>query len=352
MTFDDFLTACTALDALAGFDRDAALAAGVKTATVDEWGIIHRVYFGPTTAPKQRARALERARAGFTLEQLAYVERRIAHVPSAGERMRLRIELLAVPCIFNALKRRAGKIVPLKDPAPPQAQVRFSPSRCGMRTVALTADEHVVAELEHYLRERIDKNRPAAPQMVAPFIELLRGDGTGVPASAPRPLVLVPLDACIRVLGGQGDDTVLGLSDGTTITGAELLPHLGAELELALIHPQEGAVNLYRAARFANQKQRDLARVMMPGCPVPGCRHGADACEIHHIVAWSRGGETNIANLVPLCKYHNGTNDDDPSRLNRGRIEPERGTGKWYSPNGRPASNPIANAGAMELLFG
>lgn len=343
MTFDDFL---------AGFERDAALAAGVKPATVDDWGLIHRIYFGPTTAPKQRARALERARAGFSLEQLAYVERRIAHITSVGERMRLRIELLAAPCTFDALKRRAGKIVPAKNPAPPKAQVRFSPSRCVMRTVALTADEHVVAELEHYLRERIDKIQPAAPQMVAPFIELLRGDGTGVPASASRPIVLVPLAECVRVLGSQGDDTVLGLSDGTTITGAELLAHLGAELELALIHPQEGAVNLYRAARFANQKQRDLARVMVPGCPVPGCGHSADACEIHHILAWSHGGETNMANLVPLCRCHNGTNDDDPDTPNRRRIEPERGTGKWCSPKGRPAANPLANAGAMELLFG
>ena len=39
------------------------------------------------------------------------------------------------------------------------------------------------------------------------------------------------------------------------------------------------------------------------GCRFPGCTqiHGVDA---HHIEHWAHGGETNLDNLVCLCRYH------------------------------------------------
>ena len=169
----------------------------------------------------------------------------------------------------------------------------------------------------------------------------------------PRPLILIPLDEHINILGGDGDDTVLGLTDGTTITGAQYLTHHhGAELEVALFHPQEGAVNLYDTQRFANRKQRDLARATMPTCPVPECRHAADNCQVHHIRAWSKGGHTNMDNLAMLCRYHNRTNDDDPAHAYRGRVENIRGTPTWRSPRGYLVANTVHPYGAMTLLYG
>ncbi|MCZ6852906.1 MAG: HNH endonuclease signature motif containing protein [Gammaproteobacteria bacterium] len=39
------------------------------------------------------------------------------------------------------------------------------------------------------------------------------------------------------------------------------------------------------------------------GCRFPGCEqtHYVDAHHIHH---WAHGGETNLENLVLLCRYH------------------------------------------------
>ena len=75
----------------------------------------------------------------------------------------------------------------------------------------------------------------------------------------PRPLLLVPVEEHCRILAGSGDDVVLGLSDGTTMTGAEYLQeHFGDVLEVAAFHPAAGPVNMYHTERFANQKQRDL----------------------------------------------------------------------------------------------
>lgn len=372
MAFADLLAAVTssALDGLTDFDRSAALDAGVKPAQVREWAVVHEAYFGPTTAPKKQRAAVALARAGgFSLDQLVLIEQRVGAVADRSERMRLRLALLATRGTYDALKRRASELIPAQAPKPPKKQVSFGRSRQGTRSMKVTADERDIADIEHFLSAGVDPAQPAAPQMLAPFLNLVRGGcgaagagdtagadhaagPRGVPRAVPRPLLLIPLPEWTKIVGQRGNETILGLSDGTTMTGAEFLAeHFGAELEVALFHPQHGAVNLYRTQRFANQKQRDLARATMPICPVPGCRHGADACEIHHVKAWKHGGETNVGNLAPVCRYHNRTNDDDPHITRRGRIEMTRGAPVWVSPRGYQARNAHAEYGAMHALF-
>ena len=69
-------------------------------------------------------------------------------------------------------------------------------------------------------------------------------------------------------------------------------------------------------------------------------------------VTWARGGHTNLANLAPLCRYHNRVNDDVPGLSRRGRIVRRQGRIYWRSPRGYPVSNPRGHRGAMDLLFG
>ncbi len=39
-------------------------------------------------------------------------------------------------------------------------------------------------------------------------------------------------------------------------------------------------------------------------CVAPGCTRSARWCDVHHIVSWADGGETEIDNLCLLCRYH------------------------------------------------
>lgn len=39
-------------------------------------------------------------------------------------------------------------------------------------------------------------------------------------------------------------------------------------------------------------------------CVAPGCSRKPAWCDVHHIVSWSEGGETEITNLCLLCRYH------------------------------------------------
>lgn len=351
-SFENLINAMTtsALDVLADFNKQAATDAGIAPAQVSSWEKLHKIYYGKTTSPQKQRLAREKAqRKGFSLDQLAMIERRIKDIASARTRTKLRLALLEAQGNYRALERVAKRLVPSTE-KPSRKQVTFSRSKGGRRTMTVTADERDIADLEHALSRETDPTKPMAPQMHDRFIRLIRGKGGGVPTAVPRPLILVPLPEWSRIVRGDGDETILQLTDGTTITGAQFLAqYVGAELEIATFHPQEGPVNLYRGQRLANQKQRDLARATTPQCPVPDCRHSADRCEIHHIQAWQHGGETNLDNLAPLCRYHNRVNDDDPTRSRRGRIVNLGGSPVWRSPRGHIVRR--NSYGAMHTLF-
>ena len=338
----------SALETLAGFDLDVALAAGFAPDRARALARLQAVYFGPTKFTRKQREALARA-GGFSLDELLLIERRIAKVSDVAARWGLRLSLLEVEGGYRAIEQAARELVPADD-SPAADAAKFGPTRGGKKTLHLTLDERKMTDIEYAGREGIDPTKPAAEQ-IAHNLASIFFDGGGVARAVPRPILAVGLPDFVRIMAGEGDDVVLALSDGTTMTGAEFLTaQFGDILEVAAFHPETGAVNLYRTERRANKKQRDLAKMVSPVCAFPGCRHGADACELHHVTAWKHGGETNLANLAPLCSYHNRVNDDDPHIRHRGHIEMINGTPTWVSPGDVPV--PVTPFGAMQQLFG
>lgn len=339
----------SAIDALADFDEQYAIDAGLDPAQVRAWAGVRDVYFGTTSYTRKQALALSRAR-GSSLHKLVLIERRLKHL-KPSQRWAPRLALLGVHGTYRDVEKAARELLPIDDHVP-EDSVRFSKPKNGKGKFSASGDEHVLAALEKHLRQDLDQSKPAGPQMFAKLSDLVSGDG-GVAVPLPRPIVAVPLDEHVKILADHGDDVLLGMTDGTTLTGAEYLAGLMGEMfpnEVALVHPEAGPVNLYHTQRYANDKQRDLVRMATPECPVPGCRVSADLSEIHHIVAWSQGGPTNLDNLVPLCRYHNRVNLDNPRHRNRrGRMERIRGRPAWVSPRGYPVFPP---RGLMDRMFG
>ena len=349
--FEAYIEALTAtsIETLRHFNLDIALAAGMAPQRAGAWAGMQDIYFGATRYTRRQALAAQKTR-GFSLDELALIERRINGVSDAGERWRLRLALLGVTGGYRAIEHAARELVPA-DTTPTKKQVAFSAPKNGRARITIDTTDRNAADLEHRLMQGVDPAKPSAEQMEAAFWRIVRGDTGGVAAAAPRPIVIVPIDAHARILAGNGDDVVLTLTDGTTMTGAEYLAaEFGEAFKVAAFHPEAGAVNLYRADRFANQKQRDLASMVSPVCAFPGCRHGAYGCEMHHMRPWKHGGATNLDNLAPLCRYHNRVNDDDPRTTKRGRIEMIRGAPWWISPHGHRVKN--TNRGALDQLFG
>ncbi len=63
-------------------------------------------------------------------------------------------------------------------------------------------------------------------------------------------------------------------------------------------------IDVGRATRVNSAPRRRALRVRDKGCRFPGCDRPVNWSTPHHIVAWSRGGPTDMANEVLLCFYH------------------------------------------------
>ncbi|MDN6474993.1 HNH endonuclease signature motif containing protein, partial [Corynebacterium flavescens] len=137
------------------------------------------------------------------------------------------------------------------------------------------------------------------------------------------------------ILRRERDDVLVRTTSGAVVTGAQLVERACAnEGLITVISRALGPVDLYRFERFASVKQRTMLAAEHPTCAWPGCTIPAERGQFHHLTPWSHGGETNVANLVTLCNYHNGVNDDDPNAPpRRGRLTRKGGKIIWQPPH-------------------
>ncbi len=59
-----------------------------------------------------------------------------------------------------------------------------------------------------------------------------------------------------------------------------------------------------RASRTATPAQYKALVAHDGGCGVPGCECKPAWCDVHHLIAWIKGGRTDLANLILLCWRH------------------------------------------------
>jgi hypothetical protein len=66
------------------------------------------------------------------------------------------------------------------------------------------------------------------------------------------------------------------------------------------------------------------------GCSFPNCEHRRFT-DAHHIRWWSRGGTTDLDNLVLLCTFHHKLVHEHGWGLSR---DAEDGEVRWFRPDG------------------
>jgi hypothetical protein len=109
------------------------------------------------------------------------------------------------------------------------------------------------------------------------------------------------------------------LDDGPHVS-AETSSRLGCDC--SVIHVQESdeaePLSIGRRFRLVPPAIRRALRLRDDGCRFPGCtrRHFVDA---HHIVHWSKGGETSLDNLAQLCREHHRLVHEDGFRREKTR---------------------------------
>lgn len=376
MTVLDALTALQTqgvglLEAVRGMSRNELVAYGLRGTTASSWIRLADVFFGPTRRRRAQAEAVAAARDGeLSVDALVIIDKHVRKLLD-GDEWALRAELCQLRGTVDEIDRAAADRVRELNRAAADSERKAYGRRAlrggkntdaqGLRTITVTLPERLMSQTLAALRAtarslRRDNARLSYEQAMADaFVRHVHGRGTTVGREALTPLVVVGLPDWAKLLRGEGDDCVFALTDGTTITGAELIAQSLAEHHLVgLYDPVTGPVNLYRSQRQATLKQRLLLSAETIVCPWPGCTTGADESQVHHLRAWRYGGETNLENLSMACPVHNGRNDDDPNAPPRhGRLAREAGRIVHHPPDGGPPqtnTHPIRRMSARGLL--
>ena len=348
------------------------LASGVmKLSTARKYVKLAGVLFGPADSPRVQRDAVALAeQRGLSIEYLEIVDKHAKKLKTRGAAWKLRAELIAYEGTLDEVDEHGKQRVTEEGgDKPKQRGVRVGRAVDGLRTISITDTQRRITDLEKTLDAAIkDDDQPRSEALLEPFWDLVEGGGTGIIKPEYRTVIAIGLDDFAKVSCGKGEEVIVALSDGTTMTGAEFINAamegaLGDKLYVGLFHPTAGPVNLYEA-RFASDKLRTLAMAENLVCPWPGCNVPADRCQVHHIDAHKNGGHTKPSNLTMLCKYHNGVNDDGgprkkhgpgkskPGKSSRGRMRRHRGKVRLQTPGGKLLGNShhLSSMGAMDLI--
>ena len=114
--------------------------------------------------------------------------------------------------------------------------------------------------------------------------------------------VLVDYDT---LRAGLHPNSVCELSDGTSLP-VSLVRQMAAEADIIpiVLNGNGQALDVGRTQRLATPAQRDALRAMYTSCVDPDCDTPFDECHVHHVDEFADGGNTDLANLLPVCKTH------------------------------------------------
>ena len=347
---------------------------GIEISLAKNYTRLASTLFSPCDSPRIQREAVALAEERqLSVNHLLMINKHAKKLKARGAAWKLRAELIAREGSLEEVEAYAKtRVTEEGGDTKKKRGVRVGRAIDGLRTISITDTQRRITDLEKTLDAGIkhDEDQPRSEALLEPFWDLIEGKGTGLIKPEYRTVIAIGLDDFAKVSCGKGDDVIIGLSDGTTMTGAEFINAamegaLGDKLYVGLFHPTAGPVNLYEA-RFASDKLRTLAMAENLVCPWPDCNVPADRCQVHHIDAHKHGGHTKPSNLTMLCKYHNGVNNDAPDgqrnkhrpgkpkrgKPNRGRMRRHRGKVRLHTPGGKLVGNThhVSSMGAMDLI--
>jgi hypothetical protein len=136
---------------------------------------------------------------------------------------------------------------------------------------------------------------------LAAIIHLAADSGAAPARGGVKPHFTVTVD--YQVLAAQVGTATL--DDGSTIP-AVTARRLACDARLipVILGSDSVPLDVGREYRLVQPHQRNALIVRDKGCAFPSCRLPARWTDAHHITHWAAGGETNLDNLVLLCRTH------------------------------------------------
>lgn len=310
----------------AGLSESDLVALGAAPADATVFLSLHHTYFGHTSSTKKQRTAVAAARRrGHGLVTLQLIEHFVAKVRDHNKAWDLRVELCqtSAELVEKVARKRLRQ---MRKPRTYAERAKLTQHGNGLATLTVTADSLQLTGVF----EGIDQERPGES-----FLENLDGGGVKTEVAT---MAVLQLDDYAELLKGNtekdGEEFIVRTTNGATMTGSQLVERaLLDKGVIVAVSREHGPLDVFRFQRFATAKQRLALAAENPCCAWEGCKVPFEKCQIHHIKAWARGGPTNILNLVPLCPYHNGVNDDDPDAPpSRGHMNRIGGRVAWIPP--------------------
>jgi hypothetical protein len=125
----------------------------------------------------------------------------------------------------------------------------------------------------------------------------------------------------LGILGHSGLDTCdarCELRDYGPI-GRAVMERLACDARVARIvmAGKSRVLDLGRSTSVVSPALRKAVKLRDRHCQHPGCRVPAKWCDVHHIVHWTKGGPTDLDNLVLLCRRHHVEHHEGEWRIER-----------------------------------
>ena len=232
---------------------------------------------------------------------------------------------------------------PADDPTTPRNSFSYGRVRNGSMTFRGHLEPHT-AEL---LEQMLDKDAtPPADSTLDPRSQDERlGDAladivhrAANPHGGTRAQLTVLLDLN-TLIDGIGTAT---LESGIPL-GPDTVRHLACDADFIpiVLNGRSVPLDAGQTRRLVKPKQRAALIARDRGCAYPGCCNPARWADAHHIKHWIDGGNTDLDNLVLLCRRHHTQLHHSAwqVRLNNGL--PEFIPPKWIDPHQQPRRNTV-----------
>jgi hypothetical protein len=148
----------------------------------------------------------------------------------------------------------------------------------------------------------VTREYPASLQRADAFIAIAES----YLASPPEPeRSRPPVEIVVHVDPGDAaaSDTTATLEDGTSLPQSTLERLACDSAVVRVVEDSRGNVlDVGRRRRTIPAALRRALRLRDRGCRFPGCTNRF--VDGHHVIPWSHGGETKLANLASLCRRH------------------------------------------------
>jgi hypothetical protein len=169
------------------------------------------------------------------------------------------------------------------------------------------------------VRADADDGRPREQRFADALVELCAHalDGGAIPQRAGQRShvqVTTSLETLLDLVGSPaGEMECAGAIAAATVQRVAC----DSTITRVLLDPRSQVIDLGRSQRVVGGATRRALNIRDQGCRWPGCERPPSWTAAHHVVHWTQGGPTDLANLVLLCRRHHWSVHEGGWRLSR-----------------------------------